>query len=159
MIPDPRGRPSLSDQSPFSVRRRSIVTRRGIIMKPPGVFFFCHPGCRNGNESLKSGQRVAAWPILPHHVRPVPPERALFRRWPLSWRLPLPWRCPSRKERNICSSLVGTGGFTAPGCRCGGSLTHCCNSFSISDNSGFGAGRSVVEITRRSKSSGLISVR
>ena len=108
MIPDPRGRPSHSDQSPFSARRRSIVTRGGIIMKPPGVFSFCHPGCRNGNESLKSGQRVAAWPILPQEKH-ITSDQSLrngrcFGGGRCRESCRCCWRCPSMKERNICYS-------------------------------------------------------
>ena len=141
MIPDPRGRPSLSDQSPFSARRRSIVTRGRIIMKPPSVFSFCHPGCRNGNESLMSGQRVAAWPILPQEKH-ITSDQSLrsgrcLREGHCREGCHCRWRCPSRKEHNICSSVVGTGGFTAAGGRFSASLPSCCNSFDMSDISGF----------------------
>ena len=61
--------------------------------------------------------------------------------------------CPSRKERNICSSVVGAGGpITASGRLCV-SLTSFCSSFSTSGTSGFGAGCSAVAITHLSKSS------
>ena len=56
---DPRGGPALPDQPSFSVCRRSVVPRGGIIANPPGVFSVRHPGCRNGNASFKLGQRVA----------------------------------------------------------------------------------------------------
>ena len=62
---DPRGEPLLPDQPPFSARRRSIATRGGIIINPPGVFSARHPGCINGNESFKFGHCVAASPDFP----------------------------------------------------------------------------------------------
>ena len=34
-------------------------------MKPPGVFSFCHPGCRNGKNSLKSGTTCRCMAHLP----------------------------------------------------------------------------------------------
>ena len=74
MIPDPRGSPPppLSDQSPFSARRRSIVTRGGIIIKPPGVFSIRHPGCRNGKKLVKVRTACRCMTRLPtretHHV-------------------------------------------------------------------------------------------
>ena len=64
-----------------------------------------------------------------------------------------PRRCPSRKERNICSNVVGTAGLTTVGGRLCVSLTHCCSSFSTSGTSDFGAGSSAVVSTRRSRSS------
>ena len=151
MITDPRGGPALPGQLAFSTRRRSVVPRGGIIANPPDVFSVRQPGCRNGNASFKFGQRVAVWPDFPQekHTTLVQSRRVGHCRGGGRCR----WRCPSRKERNIYSNVVGTGGpITAGGQLCV-SLTSFCSSFSTSGTSGFGAGRSAVEITRLSKSS------
>ena len=44
------------------------------------------------------------------------------------------------------------------GARFGGSLTSCCNRLIMSDISGFGAGRSALDITRQIKSINMILV-
>ena len=83
-----------------------------------------------------------------HHVRPVSRREGRCRGDGHCRR-----RCPSRKKRNICFNVVVTGGLATVGGRLCVSITSCCNSFSTSGTSSFGAGGSAVEITRRSKSS------
>ena len=55
---DPRGGPALPTRPPGSSvvfpRRRSVIVCGGIIVTPPDLFTVRHPGCRNGNVSLKS---------------------------------------------------------------------------------------------------------
>ena len=82
-----------------------------------------------------------------HHVRPVSSGGSLSRRWPLSPALSI------EEGAYIRSNVVVTGGLATVGGRLCVSLTSCCNSFSTSGTSGFGARGSAVEITRRSKSS------
>ena len=151
MITDPRGGPALPDQLPFSARRRSVVTCGGIIENPPDVFSVRQPGCRNANASFKSGQRVAVWSDFPQEKHTTSVQSRRFGHCRGGGRCR--WRCPSRKERSICSNVVGTGGPIIAGGRLCVSLTSFCISFSTSDTSGFGARRSAVEITRLSKSS------
>ena len=50
---DPGGEPFPPDQSPYSVRRRSVATQGEIITKPPGVDSARHPGNINGNDSSR----------------------------------------------------------------------------------------------------------
>ena len=45
------------------------------------------------------------------------------------------WRCPARKQRSICSNVVGTGGPIIAGGRLCVSLTSFCISFSTLDTS------------------------
>ena len=85
-----------------------------------------------------------------HHVRPVPPERSLFRRGPLSRRLPLALSIEERAQHLFQCRQYWR--FYSRGGRFSASLPSCCNSFAMSDISGFGAGCSAVEITCRSKS-------
>ena len=110
MITDLRGWPALPDQAPFSARRRSVVPRGGIIANPPDVFSVRHPRCMNGNASSKFGQRIAVWLDFPQekHTTSVQSRRVGRSRGGSRCR----WRCPPRKECNICSSTVGTGGLT-----------------------------------------------
>ena len=148
---DPRGGPALPDRPSFSARRRSVIPRGGIIVNPPDVFsVLLRSPSWNGNASFKSGQRVAVWPDFPQEKQTTSVQSRRACRCRGGCRCHC--HCPSSKERNICSSVVGTGGFTTAGGRFGGSLTSCCNSLTMSDISGFGAGRSALDITRRIKS-------
>ena len=119
---DPRGEPALPDHSSFSARRRSVIACGGIIVTPPDLFTICHPGCRNGNVSLKSGQRITVCPDRPHEKRitSVQSRRCC--------------RCPSNNDFNVCSSVFGTN-----------ALNSCCNRSSISGISGVGFIRSVLD--------------
>ena len=121
---DPRGGPSLPDQLSFSARRWTVIPRGDTIVSSPDVFSVRHPGCKNGNASLKSGQRVAIWPNFPHEKQTtsVHSRRCCHCRGDCCCRC----RCPSSNERNICSSVFGTG-----------SLTSCCNRPIMSDIFGF----------------------
>ena len=131
MITDPGGGPALPDQPPFSTRRWSVVTRSGIIANPAHVFSAPHPGYKNGIiASFKFGQRVAVCPDFPQekHITSVQSRR--FGRCHGGGRCR--WRCPSRKVRGICSSVVGAGGPIHAGGRPCVSRTSFCSSFSTS---------------------------
>ena len=147
---DLRGGPTLTDQPSFSTHRRSVIICGGIIMNPPNVFSVCHPGCKNGNVPLKLVQRVAVWPNFPHEKQTtsVQSRRCCRCRGGCRCRC----RCPSSTERNICSSVFATGGFTTAGARFGGSLINCCNCPIMSGISGFGVGCSALDTARRIKS-------
>ena len=100
---DPRGGPALPDQPSFSARRRSVIACGGIIVIPPDVFSVRHPGCRNGNAQLKSGQRVTVCPNLPHEKQTTSVQ---FRRCCRSHGgCRCRCRCPSNNDFNICSSV------------------------------------------------------
>ena len=147
MYTDPRGGPALPDQPSFSARRRSVIACGGIIVTPPDVFSVRHPGCKNGNAPLKLGQRVTVCPNFPHEKQTtsVQSRRCCRSRGGCRCRC----HCSSNNDRNICSSVFGTGGFTTAGARFGGSLNSCCNRPIISGISGFGFCRSVFDTTRR----------
>ena len=116
---DPRGRPALPDHSSFSARWWSVIACFGIIVTPPDLFTVRHPGCRNNNVSLKSGQRVTACPDHPHEKRitSVQSRRCCPSRGGYRCRC----RCLSNNDFNVCSSVFGTD-----------SLNSCCNRSSIS---------------------------
>ena len=107
---DPGGEPLPPDQSPFSVRRRSVATRGEIITKPPGVDSARHPGNMNGNDSSRAGQRVAAWPDFPHEKQTTPFQSRLMGRCRVGG---LTGCCPERYDRNNFSNPTGSGVATA----------------------------------------------
>ena len=105
---DPRGGPALPDHPSFSARRRSVIACGGIIVPPPDLFTVRHPGCRNGNVSLKSGQHVAVCPDRPHEkqITSVQPRRCCRSRGGCRCRC----HCPSNND--CCnSSISGISGF------------------------------------------------
>ena len=136
MIADPGGGPSLPDQPPCSARRRSVVTRGGIIANPSDVFSARQPGCMNGNASFKFEQRVTVCPDFPQEKHTTSVQSRRLGRCRGGGRCR--WRCPSWKVCSICSSVVGAGGpITVCGRPCV-SRTSFCSSFSTSGTSGFG---------------------
>ena len=107
MIPDPRGRPSLSDQSPFSARPRSPQRYHN---EPSRRLFLLPSWLQKWKRNIKVRTmcRCMAHPPIgeTHHVRPVPPERSLFRRKPLSRRLLLPLALSRGKSASVPVSSV-----------------------------------------------------
>ena len=151
MTTDPRGEPLLPDQPQFSARRRSIATRGGIIIDPPGVFSARNPGCINGNESFKFGHRVAACPGFLQEKQTTSLQSRRAGRCRCDGRCR--WHCSERNERIRCSNSVGAGGLITGGERLCVSVTSRCNSFSTVGTSGVRAGDPTGVRNRRSKSS------